>query len=62
MSGSVSLGEASGLAADLGGYRARNHAAPRGSQFMWKAYDMLTNAILGHRVRAPYGARHGSDE
>ena len=57
-----SLGEASILEADLGGYRARKHDSPPGSQPMWERYNTLTKATLGHRIREQYAARHGLEE
>ena len=62
LAGPDSLGAASSLVADLGGYRARKHDPPPGSQLMWEGYDTLTKATWGHRIRAQYAARHGSQD
>ena len=62
LAGPGSLGEASSLVADLGGFRARKDDSPPGSQLMWEGYDTLTKAKLGYRIRAQHAARHGSHD
>ncbi len=62
LAGPGTLREASSLVADLGGYRARKHDPPPGSQLTWGGYDTLTKATLGRRIRAQHAARHGLDD
>ena len=44
------LGAAIALVANLGGYRARKHDPEPGDQIMWRGYDRLSSATLGHQT------------
>ena len=50
-----SLGAAMRLVAHLGGDRGRKHDRPPGHQTIWKGYDMLTKATVGHLVCSKWG-------
>lgn len=38
------------MVANLGGYRARKHDPDPGDEIMWRDYDRLSSAALGHRT------------
>ena len=44
------LGRAVRLVARLGGYRARKQDPGPGHQIMWRGYERLTGATLGHEI------------
>ena len=45
------------LVALLGGYRARKHDPDPGSQIMWRGYERLSAATLGHRIATEAGSK-----
>ncbi len=54
-----SLGAAIRLVAHFGGHRDRRHDHPAGHQTIWRGYNRLTTATVGHIVCSKWGAaRH----
>ena len=45
------------LVALLGGYRARKHDPAPGNQIMWRGYQRLSAATLGHRIALEAGSK-----
>ncbi len=45
------------LVALLGGYRARKHDPDPGNQIMWRGYQRLSAATLGHRIALEAGSK-----
>ena len=45
------------LVALLGGYRNRTHDPDPGHQIMWRGYERLSSATLGHRIAKEIGSR-----
>ena len=44
------------LVALLGGYRNRTHDPDPGHQIMWRGYERLSSATLGHRIAKEIGS------
>ena len=51
------LSTAARLVALLGGYRARKHDLDPGNQIMWRGYQRLSAATLGHRIALAAGSK-----
>ena len=49
------LGAAARLVALLGGYQNRKHDPDPGNQIMWRGYERLSAATLGHRIAEKHG-------
>ena len=49
------LGAAARLVAILGGYMNRKHDPDPGNQIMWRGYERLSAATLGHRIAEKHG-------
>ena len=57
-----SLGTAARLVAVLGGYQNRKHDPDPGNQIMWRGYERLSAATLGHRIAGKHGLANALDE
>ena len=53
-----SLGAAMRLVAHFGGHRGRKHDRAPGHQTIWKGYNKLTTATVGHIVCSKWGGVH----
>ena len=57
-----SLGTAARLVAVLGGYQNRKHDPDPGNQIMWRGYERLSAATLGHRIAGKHSVANALDE
>ena len=55
-----SLGAAMRMVAHFGGHRGRKHDHPPGHQIIWRGYNKLTIATVGHLVCSKWGGNRRS--